>query len=96
MINFFHRTDGTVKHNDSKKPDLKATLSDDDDKANEDGAFENFDDDDEKKEGVTGLTDRGKFSFKTKNDKSKEETKSSWYKKIIQLSLVQLMKCIKF
>jgi len=85
MINFFHRTDGTVKHNDSKKPDFKATLSDDDDdKANEDGAFENFDDDDEKKEGVTGLTDRGKFSFKTKNDKSKEETKSSWYfKKII-------------
>ncbi len=47
----------------------------------EDGAFENFDDEeiiDEKNEGVTGLTDRGTFQQKTKNDKSREETKSSW------------------
>ena len=47
----------------------------------EDGAFENFDDEeviDEKNEGVTGLTDRGTFQQKSKNDKSREETKSSW------------------
>ena len=49
--------------------------------ADEDGAFEQIDDDvigEDKGEGMTGLTDRGTFNLKTKNDKSREETKSSW------------------
>ena len=49
--------------------------------ADEDGAFEQIDDDvigEDKGEGMTGLTDRGTFNMKTKKDRSREETKSSW------------------
>jgi len=62
--------------------DPEMAFSDNDDVTpDEDGAFEQIDEEvigEDKGEGMTGLTDRGTFNFKTKNDRSREETKSSW------------------
>jgi hypothetical protein len=43
---------------------------------------------DEKGEGMTGLTDRGTFRMKTKNDRSREETHSSWSVEIVVVNYV--------